>query len=50
MKDFVSSEERVEHPVMINWKSKVAEEVFMLVICFSLCVAFVWQVIVDITN
>lgn len=50
MKDYISAEERITHPIMQLWSKKVAEEVFILALCSGLLVWFVWQVIVDITN
>ena len=49
-KDYVTAEERLTHPIMELWTKKVAGEVFLLMVCFALCVTFVYQVISDITN
>ena len=51
MKDYISAQERTTvSPLFESWKRQVAEESFLLVVCFTLLVAFVWQFIVDITN
>ncbi len=46
IKDYVTAEERLANPYV----KKIIQEAALCAVCFVMCVWFVWQIIVDITN